>query len=52
MTGVARVINPGYRFPGGRDVVDLHEGGDHLILLSDGGLRAVILLLLWLVHQG
>ena len=31
--------------PGGRDVVDPHEGGDDLVLLSDRGPRVVILLL-------
>ena len=36
VTGVARVINIWGRFPGGRDVVDLHEGGDDLILPGDG----------------
>ena len=32
-------------FPGGGDVVDPHEGGDDLVLLSDRGPRVVILLL-------
>ena len=36
VTGVTIVIPPGDGLPGGRDVVDLHKGGDDLILPSDG----------------
>ena len=36
VTGVAPFIMPIDVFPGCRDVVDLHEGGNDLIIQSDG----------------
>ena len=36
VTGVEFIFRKIDEFPGGRDVVDLHEGGDDLIVPSDG----------------